>query len=141
MNPHKVPEGHDHFYGFSRWSKEVMPYNYPNCFFWTDIDCLFPNPKTEDIHLIEIKINDAPVKPYQARLIDKLKELGVKTHFLRMYFNPKYFGDHENLGDPRLADKMILDDNEITYQELVTILNEWHGTELKETKHNLGEFM
>lgn len=131
MTPHKVPEGHDHFYGFSRWSKECMPYSYPSIFYWTDIDCIFPNPKTNKIHLIEIKLNDAPVKPYQSKLFQQLKDKGVIVHNLRMTFNQKYFGDHDNLGDPRLAENIILDGQVVTLIELKRILCNWHGLDPK----------
>ena len=127
MTPHKVPEGHDHFYGFSRWSKECMPYDYPDIFYWTDIDCIFPNPKTGEIHLIEIKLNNSPVKPYQRTLLETLEKKGVIIHFLRMVFNQKYYGDHDNLGDPRLADKIILDGQLINPIELEQRLCSWHG--------------
>ena len=116
-----------------------MPWKYPNIFYWMDFDCVFPNPTTGDVHIIEIKTNNAPVKPYQNWLLEDAKKRGYTTHTLRMEFNPKYFGDHENLGDPRLADKIILDDEEVTYGKLIETLNDWHGTEPK--KINIVDFV
>jgi len=130
MTPHKVPEGHDHFYGFSRFSKQCLPYNFPNIFSWTDIDCIFENYQTGELHLIEIKLNDAPCKKYQYRILKKLEQLGVKIHFLRMYFSPKYFGDHDNLGDPQLAEKIEWNGESITLDELKQKLCELKGVKL-----------
>ena len=136
MTPHKVPEGHDHFYGFSRWSKECMPYDAPpNNFYWMDIDCIFPNQQTGDVHVIEIKLNNATVKPYQGFLLKWLESKGAHIHILRMQFNEKYYGDHDNLGDPRLAEKITLNDIEITVEKLKEILCEWHG--IKQVSQNV----
>lgn len=128
MTPHPKIEGHDHFYGFSRWSKEVMPNSYPNIFSWTDMDMLFENYTTGKIYLIEVKFNDAKIPPYQFRLLKRMEKLGVQLHILRMSYEQKYFGDQENLGDPRLAIKIHLDGQEVTYEKFIEQFNEWHGT-------------
>jgi len=135
VTPQKV-EGHDHFYGFSRFSKECMPWDYPNMFFWMDIDCVFPNIQTGDIHIIEMKCNDAEVKPYQHWILDTLAKKGCKTHILRLSFDQKYYGDHANLGDPRLANKITLDDKEITVDVLIRNLTEWHGIKIQTNLNN-----
>ena len=107
-----------------------MPYNYPNIFTWTDIDCIFENYQTGNLYLIEIKLNDAPLKKYQYRILKKLEQLGVKVYLLRMIFNKKYFGDHDNLGDPRLAEKILWNGKEITLRQLMLTLAELHSVEV-----------
>ena len=124
------PSKDDHFFGFSRWTKNCLPYdveNYQYLWAWMDGDCIFQNNQTGELHLIEFKCEKAHVKAYQRRILKRLKEKGVQIHTLRFYYDSKYWGNHDILGDPRYADKLILDDKEVSYETLVRKLLKWHG--------------
>lgn len=133
----------DHFYGFSSWSLNDMPRD----FFWTDLDMLFPNLKTwngetwTEIHLVELKYYDSPVKTYQARLMQRLKQLGVKTHVLQLQFPSELYGHIQELGDPRLATRIILDGKEMTLAELKRQLMIWHGLDPKLLENKAPEHL
>lgn len=128
----------NHFYGFSRWSLNDMP----TPFFWTDMDMLFPNLNSWDgqtwreLHLVELKYYDSPLKDYQEKLMLRLEQLGVKTHILQLEFPTELYGDKWNLGDPRLATRIILDNKEISLEQLKKQLIIWHGLDLKLLEKN-----
>ena len=124
------PNYNDHFFGFSRWTKNCLPYKIDTevCIWtWMDGDCIFQNDKTKDIHLIEFKCQDAHIKAYQARILRKLDELGIKIHVVRLQYDPMWFGNHEILGDPRFATKIKIDGKVTPYEQYLKHLLEWHG--------------
>jgi hypothetical protein len=96
-----------------------------------DGDCIFQNDQTKDIHLIEIKCQDAKTKAYQYRILEKFEQLGVNIHLLRLQYDPWYNGDHERLSDPRYAKEIKLDNQKIEYPQLIPKLLEWHGIDPK----------
>jgi len=125
------PSYHDHFFGFSRWTKNCLPYKLDGfnslVWTWTDGDCMFQNNLTKDLHLIEIKCQEAKAKAYQVRILKKLEELGVHIHILRLHYDPMWYGDHENLGDPRLTTKIEFNGQTLAYDDLLKQMLELHG--------------